>query len=86
MSDCIRFPRLKAEPCDVEGSFVPKVSDWADVRSCCARSTLPGMTSTSIPCEQPFAKISVRSSGPIILRVLLTLSMTWIFARVWLRV
>ena len=56
MSDCIRFPRLKAEPCDVEASFVPRVSGWTDVRGCCARSTLPGMTSTSIPYEQPVYK------------------------------
>ena len=53
MSDCIRFPRLKAEPCDVEGSFVSMISGWTDVRCCCARSTLPGMTSTSIPYKQP---------------------------------
>ena len=86
MSDCIRFPRLKAEPCDVEGSFVPRISGWTDFRGCCPRSTWPGMTSTSIPYEEPFAKISVRSSGPIILRVLLTVSMTGIYAWVWLRV
>ena len=52
VSDCIRFPRLKAEPCDVEGSFVSGMSGWTDVRGCCTRSTVPGMTSTSIPYEQ----------------------------------
>ena len=51
--DCIRFPRLKAEPCDVEASFVSEVSNWADVRGCRTRSTFPGMTSTSIPYKQP---------------------------------
>ena len=86
MSDCIRFPRLKAEPCDVEASFVPTVSGWADVWGCCARSTLPGMTSTSIPYDHPAYGVSVRSSGPIILRVLLTVSMTGMHAWVWLRV
>ena len=53
MSDCIRFPRLKADPCDVEGALVSTVSGWTDVRGCCGRSTLPGMTSTSIPYKQP---------------------------------
>lgn len=56
VSDCIRFPRLKAEPCDVEGSFVSGVSGLTDVRGCCARSMLPGMASTSIPCDQPICE------------------------------
>ena len=52
MSDCIRFPRLKVEVCDVEGSLGSMVSDWADAKGCCARSTLAGMASTSIPYKQ----------------------------------
>ena len=56
MSDCIRFPKLKAEACDVEASFVSSVSGCVDVRGCCARSTLPGIASTSIPYEHPVYK------------------------------
>lgn len=80
MSDCIRFPRLKVEPCDVEGSFGLIVSAWTDVRGCCVISTLPGVTSTSIPYNQPCTEVSMRSGGPIILRVLLTVSITRINA------
>ena len=52
MSDCIRFPRLKVERCNIEASLGSIVSDCAVAKGCCARSTLPGMTSTSIPYKQ----------------------------------
>ena len=82
MSDCIRFPRLKAEPCDVEASFCSRVSDWADDRGCCTRSTLPRIASTSMPCKHPFTEVNMCSSGPIMLRVLLTVSIVRICALV----